>query len=104
MLAVNLFSADDKYDQVYISNYTYINLQQQIARMPGVGNTQIFGERRIRDAHLAEAGAMTALGIASADVITAIEEQNIQAAAGQIGEPPTPATSSSSLPSSHPGG
>src|SRR5947209_3577158 len=45
VLAVNLFSPGGKYDQVFISNYAYIQLQQEIARIRGVGNTQIFGQR-----------------------------------------------------------
>ena len=46
VLAINLYSENNKYDQVLISNYTYMNLQQQIARTTGVGNTQIFGQRQ----------------------------------------------------------
>src|SRR5690242_5456410 len=46
VLAVNLYSPDNRYDQVFTSNYAYMHLQQQIARTPGVGNTTIFGERQ----------------------------------------------------------
>lgn len=45
VLAVNLYSPDNKYDQVFISNYVYMHVQPQIARISGVGNTSIFGER-----------------------------------------------------------
>jgi AcrB/AcrD/AcrF family len=46
VLTVNLYSPDNRHDQVFISNDAYIQLQQQIARTPGVGNTQIFGQRQ----------------------------------------------------------
>lgn len=88
VLAVNLYSPNGKFDQVYISNYAYMHLQQQIARTTGVGNTQIFGEREYAMRIWMDPVRMTALGITSSDVTAAIAAQNIQAAAGQIGEPP----------------
>ena len=87
-LAVNLYSPNNKYDQVFISNYTYMQLQQQIARIPGVGNTQIFGQRQYAMRIWLNPVRMTALGLAASDVIAAIQSQNIQVAAGQIGQPP----------------
>lgn len=89
VLAVNLYSDNNKYDQIFISNYAYMNLQQQIARTPGVGNTQIFGQRQYAMRIWMDPVRMTALGIAPSDVISAIQAQNIQVAAGQIGQPPT---------------
>ncbi|MGA9867715.1 MAG: multidrug efflux RND transporter permease subunit [Acetobacteraceae bacterium] len=88
VLAVNLYSPGNKYDQVFISNYAYMHLQQEIARTPGVGNTQIFGQRQYAMRIWLDPVRMTALGIAASDVIAAIHAQNIQAAAGQIGAPP----------------
>ena len=88
VLAVNLYSPTNKYDQVFISNYTYMQLQQQIARIPGVGNTQIFGQRQYAMRIWLNPVRMTALGMAASDVIAAIQSQNIQVAAGQIGQPP----------------
>ncbi|HEX3347626.1 MAG TPA: efflux RND transporter permease subunit [Acetobacteraceae bacterium] len=89
VLAVNLYSTNNQYDQVFISNYAYIHLQQEISRVPGVGNTQIFGQRQYAMRIWMDPNRMTALGIAASDVTTAIANQNIQAAAGQIGGPPT---------------
>lgn len=88
VLAVNLYSPENKYDQVFISNYAYMHLQQQIARVSGVGNTQIFGQRQYAMRIWLNPVRMTALGITANDVIAAIKAQNIQAAAGQIGQPP----------------
>ena len=89
VMAVNLFSPSGKYDQLYISNYAYMHLQQQIARLPGVGDTRIFGQRQYAMRVWLNPPKMTALGITASDVIAAIQSQNVQVAAGQIGEPPT---------------
>ncbi len=88
MLAVNLYSPNNRYDQVFISNYAYMHLQQQIARIPGVGNTQIFGQRQYAMRIWLNPDRMTALGITASDVTAAIQTYNIQVAAGQIGQPP----------------
>ncbi|MGH7098001.1 MAG: efflux RND transporter permease subunit [Stellaceae bacterium] len=88
VLAVNLFSPHNKYDQVFISNYVYMHVQPQIARISGVGNTQLFGERQYAMRIWLNPVRMTALGITASDVIAAIQAQNIQVAAGQIGQPP----------------
>jgi hydrophobe/amphiphile efflux-1 (HAE1) family protein len=88
VMAINLYSPNKKYDQVFISNYAYMHLQQQIARIPGVGNTNIFGEREYAMRVWLNPTRMTALGLTADDVIEAIRSQNLQVAAGQIGEPP----------------
>jgi hydrophobe/amphiphile efflux-1 (HAE1) family protein len=88
VLAVNLYSPNNKFDQLFISNYTYMKLQQQIARIPGVGNTQIFGQRQYAMRIWMDPVRMTGLGITTSDVIAAIQAQNLQVAAGQIGQPP----------------
>ncbi len=90
VLAVSLYSPNNKYSQLFISNYEYMKLQQTIARIPGVGNTQIFGEREYAMRIWLNPVQMTGLGITTAQVISAIEAQNIQVSAGQIGEPPVP--------------
>ncbi|HUD59042.1 MAG TPA: multidrug efflux RND transporter permease subunit [Acetobacteraceae bacterium] len=88
VLAVNLYSTNNKYNQVFISNYAYMHLQQEVARISGVGNTQIFGERQYAMRVWLNPVRMTALKITPSDVVSAIESQNIQVAAGQIGQPP----------------
>ena len=90
VLAVNLYSPDKSLSQLTISNYAYMHLQQLVARIPGVGNTQIFGEREYAMRIWLNPIQMTGLGISTAQVIAAIEAQNVQVSAGQIGEPPTP--------------
>ncbi|MBN9560110.1 MAG: multidrug efflux RND transporter permease subunit [Alphaproteobacteria bacterium] len=88
VLAVNLYSPEHRYDQIFISNYAYMRLQQQIARISGVGNTQIFGQRQYAMRIWLNPDRMTAMAITASDVIAAIQSQNIQVAAGQIGQPP----------------
>jgi hydrophobe/amphiphile efflux-1 (HAE1) family protein len=88
VLAVNVYSPNSKYDQVFISNYTYMHLEQQIARIPGVGNTQIYGQRQYAMRIWLNPDRMTALGITATDVMSAIQAENLQVAAGQIGQPP----------------
>ena len=88
VLAVSLYSPDGRYSQLYISNYVYTKLQQIIARLPGVGNTQIFGQRQYAMRVWLDPVKMTGLNITPSQVIAAIQAQNIQVAAGQIGEPP----------------
>jgi len=89
VMAVNLYSPDGKFDQLFISNYAYMHIQQQIARLSGVGDTRIFGQRQYAMRVWLEPPKMTALGITAGDVIAAIQSQNVQIAAGQIGAPPT---------------
>jgi hydrophobe/amphiphile efflux-1 (HAE1) family protein len=89
VLAVSLFSPANKYNQIYISNYEYMKLEQVVERLPGVGQTQIFGQRQYAMRIWLNPVKMTGLGITTAQVIAAIEAQNIQVSAGQIGEPPT---------------
>ena len=88
VMVVSLFSPDNRYNQLFISNYAYMKLQQIIARLPGVGNTQIYGARQYAMRVWLNPVKMTGLNVTTAEVIAAIEAQNIQVAAGQIGEPP----------------
>lgn len=97
VLAVSLHSRANKYDQVFTSNYVYMHLQQEIARIPGVGNTQIFGERQYAMRVWLNPERMTALGITAADVTSAIQAENLQVAAGQIGQPPVGASQQQQL-------
>ncbi|MBW4024417.1 MAG: efflux RND transporter permease subunit [Proteobacteria bacterium] len=90
VLAVNLYSPDKSLSQLKISNYAYMHLQQIVARIQGVGDTQIFGEREYAMRVWLNPIKMTGLGISTPQVVAAIQGQNAQVSAGQIGEPPTP--------------
>ncbi len=85
---VTVESPDGRYDDLYVSNYATINVIDELRRVPGVGDIQIFGARDysiriwLKPDHLSE------LGLTPADVAAAIREQNTQAAAGRLGDEP----------------
>ena len=88
LLAISVNSPDGKYDPVFLSNYTTVNIQNLIARLEGVGSTTIFGQLNYAMRIWLVPDRLTALGITIDDVSNAIQSQNIQAAVGQIGGPP----------------
>ena len=88
VIAVNLYSPDNKYDQTFISNYANIYLNYPLARLKGVGNAQILGNSQYAMRIWMNPVRMTALGISPTEVVSAIAAQNEQSAAGQIGAPP----------------
>jgi multidrug efflux pump len=97
VLMVSMFSPSNKYDQIFISNYEYMHVQQVIARLPGVGNTQIFGQRQYAMRVWMNPVQMAGLNITPAQVVAAIQAQNLQVSAGQIGQPPTAANQAQQL-------
>jgi hydrophobe/amphiphile efflux-1 (HAE1) family protein len=90
VLIVNLTSPDHSIDPVTLSNYAYLQVVDPLKRVPGVGDVQIFGERRYSMRIWLDPDKLAALGITAVDVQNAIAEQNIQVAAGKIGQPPAP--------------
>jgi hydrophobe/amphiphile efflux-1 (HAE1) family protein len=90
ILAVHLISPDGSRDELFLSNYIGIQIYQTLQRIPGVGNLTIWGEREYSMRVWLNPDKIASLGLTVADVIDAISEQNLQVAAGAIGEPPTP--------------
>jgi hydrophobe/amphiphile efflux-1 (HAE1) family protein len=90
VLIVNLTSPDHSVDPVTLSNHAYLQIVDPIKRLPGVGDVQIFGERRYSMRIWLDPDKLAALGITAVDVQNAIAEQNVQVAAGKIGQPPAP--------------
>ncbi|MEJ8575040.1 multidrug efflux RND transporter permease subunit [Microbaculum marinum] len=88
LLIVNIFSPNETYDGLFLSNFTTINVQDPIARVQGVGSASILGELDYSMRIWMDPIRMAALSISPQDVYNAISEQNIQAAVGQIGAPP----------------
>ncbi|HEY0967989.1 MAG TPA: efflux RND transporter permease subunit [Opitutaceae bacterium] len=89
-MVVHLFSPDGRYDDVYVRNYATLQIKDVLARLPGVGlvNTWGSGDYAMRvwlDPHKIAARNLTA-----GDVVAAIREQNVQVAAGAVGQQPTP--------------
>ena len=91
---VTLTSPDGRYDSLYLSNYALINLHDVIARLPGVGNVNIFGIGSYSMRVWLDPNKLQVLKLTTSDVIDAIKGQNIQVAAGQVGSPPAPPTQS----------
>ena len=85
---VTLTSPDGQYDSLYLSNYAAINLQQEMARLPGVGNVMVFGVGQYAMRVWLDPGLMQARGLTVNDVTSALQQQSAQVTAGQIGAPP----------------
>jgi hydrophobe/amphiphile efflux-1 (HAE1) family protein len=89
-LAVNLYSPDGSVDLVTLSNYAYLQLVDPLKRLAGVADITIFGERRYSMRLWLDPDKLAQLGITAVDVQNAIAEQNVQVAAGRIGQSPAP--------------
>src|ERR1700709_790800 len=91
VLIANLVSPDRSAHPVALSNYAYLQVVDPLKRVPGVGDVQIFGERRYSMRIWLDPDKLAKLGITAVDVHTAVAEQNVQVAAGKIGQSPAPA-------------
>jgi len=89
-LVVHLRSPDASLDQLYISNYALLQVKDVLARVPGVGNVNVFGAREYSMRVWIDPDLAAARGLTAGDIVGAIREQNIQVAAGAIGQPPMP--------------
>src|SRR5258708_28025015 len=90
VLIVNLFSPDNSIDLVTLSNYAYVQLVDPLKRLPGVSDVSIFGERRYSMRIWLDPNKLATLGVTAVDVQNAIAEQNVQVAAGRLGDDPAP--------------
>jgi hydrophobic/amphiphilic exporter-1 (mainly G- bacteria), HAE1 family len=85
-----LSSKDDRYDSLYLSNYATINLVNELARLPGVGNVNVFGVGQYSMRIWMDPQRLFARGLTAQDVINVIKQQSQEVAAGQVGMPPAP--------------
>ncbi|HEU5238637.1 MAG TPA: efflux RND transporter permease subunit, partial [Pyrinomonadaceae bacterium] len=90
LMLVSLYSPKDSYDANFLINYCGINLRDQLLRIPGIAQVDLFGGTDYGMRIWFKPDMMAKLGLVPADVISAIKEQNIQAPAGKIGGAPTP--------------
>ena len=88
LLVVNLISPDGAQDALFLSNYASIHIQDRLARINGVGSVSQFGALDYGMRIWMDPERLTSLGLTTTDVANAIEGQNIQASAGQLGAPP----------------
>ncbi len=97
-LVANLLSPDGSRDSVFLSNFALINVLDSLKRLPGVGDVNIFGERRYSMRIWLDPERLGKLGLTASDVIDAVREQNVQIAAGRAGSPPSPEGQQLELP------
>ncbi len=90
LMIATLTSPERRYDSLFLSNYATINLLNELARVPGVGNVVIFGVGQYAMRVWMDPQKLQARGLTPADVIQAIQQQNAQVTAGQVGTPPAP--------------
>ncbi|HEX3598805.1 MAG TPA: multidrug efflux RND transporter permease subunit [Lacipirellulaceae bacterium] len=90
-LGIAVFSPDDSRDPLYVSNYVTLQVKDELARLPGVGDMIIFGARDYSMRLWLNPEKMASRNLIPGDVIAAVQEQNVQVAAGIVGGPPLPA-------------
>ena len=90
-LGIAVYSPDGSRDPLYVSNYVTLQVKDELARLPGVGDLTIFGARDYSMRLWLNPEHLAARNLTVGDVITAVQEQNVQVAAGIVGGPPLPA-------------
>jgi multidrug efflux pump subunit AcrB len=90
LMIVNLFSKDNSRKSLELSNYATIQIRDELSRLPGVGDVTYLGQRDYSMRLWLDPQKLAAYSLNPEDVIQAVQGQNIQVAAGQIGQPPTP--------------
>jgi len=90
LMLVSLYSPKGTYNNIFLANYGYINLFDQLTRLPGIGNVQIFGAGQYAMRLWVKPDQLAKLGITVPDIITAVQKQNNVNPAGQVGGEPIP--------------
>ncbi|MGE6792863.1 efflux RND transporter permease subunit [Pseudomonas guineae] len=96
-MVVHLTSPDDRYDMLYLSNYAALNVKDELARLDGVGDVQLFGLGNYSLRVWLDPNKVASRNLTASDVVNAIREQNRQVAAGSLGAPPSDAGNSFQL-------
>ena len=82
LMIVNLFSPDGSRDNLYLSNYATIQLRDELARLPGVGDITYLGQRDYSMRLWLDPDKMASRNLTASDVVAAVQQQNVQVAAG----------------------
>ena len=85
-----VYSENGQYDSLFLSNYIDVYIKDALKRVPGVGDVIIFGERKYAMRLWLDPTKLAQRGLTATNVVGALQEQNVQVAAGQIGQPPSP--------------
>ncbi len=88
LLIESVYSDDNRFDETFLSNYAIINLQNPIARLPGVGQVRLFGAGPYSMRVWLDPGKLQSYGLTVVDAERAIQNQNMQVASGQVGGAP----------------
>jgi hydrophobe/amphiphile efflux-1 (HAE1) family protein len=89
-LLVHLFSPDGRYDEIFVRNYATLQVRDVLARLPGVGQVQMFGSGDYAMRVWLDPNKLASRKMIASDVVAAIREQNVQVAAGAVGQQPNP--------------
>ncbi len=90
LMIVNLISPDGQYDSTFLSNYATIYIKDELGRLPGVAGITYLGQRDYSLRAWLDPQKLASLNLSAMDVVAAISQQNLQVAAGQIGQQPVP--------------
>ena len=90
IMAIGVFSEKGDYDSLFLSNYLDVFIKDAVKRVPGVGDVVVFGERKYSMRLWIDPDRLAARGLTANDVAQALREQNVQVAAGSLGQAPAP--------------
>jgi len=90
VFGAGVYTENGQYDSLFLSNYIDVYVRDAIKRVPGVADAVIFGERKYAMRLWLDPSKMAQRGLTATNILAALQEQNVQVAAGQIGQPPTP--------------
>ena len=93
LLAVNLYSPNGRYDDLYLSNYLMLHIRDEVLRLPGVSDVSILGERDYSIRAWLDPEKLATRNLTTNDVVSAVLEENNQVVSGQLGQPPAVAGS-----------
>jgi hydrophobe/amphiphile efflux-1 (HAE1) family protein len=88
LMAVNVLSPDGSLDRAYVSNYVRTQIRDRLTRVDGIGDVQVFGTRDYSMRVWIDPNRAAALGLTAGEIVQALRAQNVQVAAGTIGQPP----------------
>ena len=88
VFGAGVYSPDDRYDPLFMSNYLDVYVKDTLKRVPGVADVVIFGERKYSMRLWLDPVRMASRGLTASDMVNALQEQNVEVAAGQVGQPP----------------
>ena len=98
VFGAGFFALDGRYTSEFISNYLDIYVKDALKRVPGVGDVMIFGERKYAMRVWLDPVRLAARGLTATDVVTALQEQNVEVPAGQLGQPPSDTSQAYQIP------